>query len=255
MTAIRYEWARLRTVRATWGTAFGVLAVGAAATWTEARELGATPVHAGAAAQVLTSGAAGAATPLAVLVVVFAAVLACAREQRAAALPTLLLALPHRTRALAAKAVLTGLLTALVAVAGLTVNAVVAAAVFGPDFRALVWDQAPAPRVLAGYVLYLALAACLGLAVGVLTRGAAVAAVLLAALPLALEPLAARAAELAWGDRHQEWVRYLPFNAADRMLSVGGSGLSPNMGALVFGGWTAAALLLAALAFARREAA
>lgn len=254
MTAIRYELARLRTVRATWGAAFGVLAVGGAATWVESRDLGEVPVRAGDAAQVITSGAAGAATPLAVLVVVFAAVLSCTREQRAAALPTLLLTLPRRGRALAAKAVVTAGLAAVVAVLSLAVNGMVAAAVFGPEFRGLVWDQPPAPRVLLGYVVYLALAAALGVAIGVLTRGSALAAGLLAAVPLVIEPMVERAAGLALPERFQDWLAYLPFNAADRMLATGGSGLTARDAALVFGGWTAGALLLAAFAFARRDA-
>lgn len=254
MTAIRYELARLRTVRATWATALGVLAVGAAATWVEARDLGAVPVRAGDAAQVITSGATGAATPLAAVVVAFAAVLSCAREQRAGALPALLLALPKRTRALVAKAAVAAGLAGAVAVLGLAVNAVVAAAVFGPEFRALVWDQVPAPRVLGGYVAYLMLAAVFGLAVGVLTRGSAVAAGLVALLPLAVEPLVARAADLALLEPYREWVRYLPFNAADRMLSAGGSGLSPSAGLATFGAWAAGAFLVAAVVYARREA-
>lgn len=254
MTAIRYELARLRTVRATWGAAFGVLAVGGAATWVEARDLGEVPVHAGDAAQVVTAGAAGPATPLAVLVVLLAAVLSCAREQRPTALPTLLLTLPRRSRLLAAKVVVSAALGAVVAVLGLAVNGVVAASVFGPEFRALVWDQAPAPRVLLGYVVFLAVAAALGVAVGVLARGAAIAAGLLAALPLVIEPMIGRAVGLALPERFQDWPAYLPFNAAARMLSTGGTGLSAREGALVFGGWTAVALLLAAIVFARRDA-
>ncbi|WP_436777167.1 hypothetical protein [Yinghuangia sp. YIM S09857] len=254
MTAIRYELARLRTVRATWGAAFGVLAIGAATTWVEARDLGTVPVEAGDAALVLTAGAVGSATPLAVLVVVFAAVLSCTREQRAAALPTLLLTLPRRSRVLAAKVAVSAVLGAFIGALGLFVNGVVAASVFGPEFRTLVWDQAPAPRVLLGYVVYLALAAVLGVAVGVLARGAAIAAGLLAAGPVLIEPMLGRVAGIALPERFQEWQAYLPFNAADRMLATGGGGLTAREAALVFGGWTAAALLLAAVVFARRDA-
>lgn len=254
MTAIRYELARLRTVRATWDAGFGVVAVGAAVTWVEARDLGAVPVRAGDAAQVITSGAAGAATPLAAVIVAFAAVLACRREQSKESLQTLLLALPKRTRTFAAKTVVTACLAGVAALVGLAVNAVVAAAVFGPGFRALVWDQVPAPRVLAGYVAYLVLVAVFGLAVGVLTRGAALAATLVAAMPLLIEPLLGRVADLALAERYQDWVAYLPFNAADRMLATGGPGLSPTAGALTLVCWAGAAWLVAAAAFARREA-
>jgi ABC-2 type transport system permease protein len=255
VTAIRYEMARLRTVRATWGAGLAVVAVGAAVTWVAARDLGAVPVRAGDAAQVITSGAAGPATPLAAMAVVFAAALACRREQRTASLQTLLLALPRRTRTLAAKTVVTAGFAGLAALVGLAVNALVAAAVFGPGFRALVWDQVPAPRVLGGYVVFLVLASVLGTAVGVLTRGSATAAVLVAALPLVVEPLIARAAELAPAGRYQEWIAYLPFNAAERMLATGGPGLSPGTGALTFACWAGGVWVVAALVFARREAA
>ncbi|MDI2128675.1 hypothetical protein [Yinghuangia seranimata] len=254
MSAIRYELARLRTVRTTWLAAFGVLALGAAATWVEARDFNAVPARAGEAAQLITSGA-GASTPLAVMAVVFLAVRSCTREHRAVSLPSLLIALPRRTRSLVGKALVTALVAAGVAVAGLVVNASVAAAEFGPGFQSLVWDQVPAPRLLAGYVGYVVLAALFGLGVGVVTRGSAAAAVALVALPLAVEPLAARAAELAVPAPYRDWVRYLPFNAADRMLAIGGGGgLSPTAGALTFGAWTLAALLLAVVVFARRDA-
>ncbi|WP_436790326.1 ABC transporter permease [Yinghuangia sp. YIM S10712] len=254
MTAIRYELTRLRTVRATWATAAGVLAVGAAATWVEARDLGATPAAADHAAQVITSGAPGAATPLAAVVVAFAAVLSCAREQRRGHLETLLLVLPRRGRALAAKTVVTAVLAGCVAVLSLAVNALVADAVFGSEFRALAWDQVPVPRLLAGYVAYLVLAAVLGLAVGILTRGSAAAAVAVATLPWTVEPLVGRAADAVLAEPYRDWDAYLPFSAADRMLSTGAPGLAPGTGAVVFGCWVAAALLGAAIVFARRDA-
>jgi ABC-2 type transport system permease protein len=256
MTAVRYEWARLATGRGLWWSGLGTLAVGAATTWAGARELDALPVRAADAAQLVTAGTVGSTTPLAVLVVAFAAVLACAREQRAAALPALLIALPHRTRTLAAKVAVTAFLAVTVACVGVVVNAAVATARFGSGFRELAWDQAPVPRILLGYAAYLGLAACLGLAVGIVTRGSAIAAVGLAVFPLVLEPLAGRAAELTLAEPYRDAVRYLPFHAADRMLSVGdpATGLSPGTGALTFACWTAAALLTAGLVFARREA-
>ncbi len=254
MTAIRYELTRLRTVRATWATALGVVAVGAAATWVEARDLEEVPATAGHAAQVITSGAPGAATPLAAVVVAFAAVLSCGREQRGANLQTLLLTLPRRGPALAAKAVVTAVLAGCVAVLGLAVNALVADAVFGPAFRDVGWSHVPVPRLLAGYVIYLVLAAVLGLAVGVLTRGSAAAAVAVAALPWTVEPLIGRAADVVLAEPYRDWDAYLPFSAADRMLSTGGPGLAPGTGAFVFGCWTVAALLGAAVVFARRDA-
>ncbi|MGR7002354.1 hypothetical protein ACU686_37280 [Yinghuangia aomiensis] len=130
MTAVRYEWTRLATGRGLWWSGLGTLAVGAATTWAGARELDAMPVRAADAAQLVTRGhrrqhhAPGRPRRR------FRRGPGLRARAARAALPALLIALPHRTRTLAAKVAVTALLAVTAACVGIVVNAAVAAARF-----------------------------------------------------------------------------------------------------------------------------
>ncbi|MGC0420350.1 hypothetical protein [Embleya sp. AB8] len=252
MSAIRYEFARARSLRATWWGALGLLALGAGATWVAVRQAGGVPIGSGAVAHLVTAGPGR--TPVLIPAIMLATALACAREQRRDVLPTLLLALPRRNRVFLAKVVGTALAAALLAVLAVAANVATARAVFGPTFPDNAALAAPAPRVLAGFVGYVVLAALLGLAVGVLSRGAPLLAVAAAALPAGAERLVAAAIRAGVPEAHRDLVRYLPFRAADRMLAVSGDGLSPLVGAAVLGGLTLGCLAVAMITFARRRA-
>jgi hypothetical protein len=252
MSAIRYEFVRVRTLRGTWWGALALLGLSAAATWVAVRQAGAIPVGSGAAVRLLTAGPGR--TPVLIPAVLVTVALACAREQRREALPTLLLALPRRTRAYTAKLVGTALAAALLAVFTVAGNAAVARAVFGGMLPRTAWTADPAPRILAGFVAYTMLAAVLGLAIGVISRGAPLIAVATAALPLGVERLIASAVRAGAPQAYQDLVPYLPFRAADRMLAVSGGGLTPLTGAAVFAGTTLAVTVLAMITFERRRA-
>ncbi|MGW1994606.1 hypothetical protein [Embleya sp. NPDC001921] len=253
MSAIRYELRRARSLRATWWGVLGLLALGAGATWVAARQAGAVPIGSGEVAHLVTAGPGR--TPVLVPAIMLMTALACAREQRRDALPTLLLALPRRGRVFLAKVVGTAL--AAVVLAALAVGASVgtARAVFGPTFPDRAAIEAPAPRILAGFATYVLLAAVLGLAIGTLSRGTALVAVAAAALPAGAERLIAAAIEAGVPEAHRDLVRYLPFRAADRMLVVSdGGGLSPVTGGAVLAGVTLVLTVLAMITFVRRRA-
>ncbi|MYW01667.1 hypothetical protein [Streptomyces sp. SID3343] len=252
MSAIRYELARARTLRGTWCGALALLALSAAATWVAVRQAGAVPVGSGEAVRLLTAGPGR--TPVLIPAILVTVALACAREQRREALPTLLLALPRRTRVYTAKLAGTALAAASIAVLAVATDAAVARVVFGGMLPRTAWTEGPAPRVLAGFVAYTMLAAVLGLAIGMISRGAPLIALAAAALPLGGERLIASAVRAGAPQAYQDFVRYLPFRAADRMLSVSGSGLAPLAGAAVFTATTLVVTVIAMITFARRRA-
>jgi len=252
MSAIRYELVRARTLRGTWWGALALIALAAGATWVAARQAGAVPVGSGGVAHLITAGPVR--TPVLVPAVLVAAALACAREQRRDALPAVLLALPRRNRVFAAKVAGAAFAGVLLAILALTADAAVARAVFGVMPPESAWTQGPAPRVLAGFVAYVALAAVLGLAVGTLSRGAPLVAVAVAALPLGAEALIASAVRAGVPQAGSDVVRYLPFRAADRMLAVSADGHAALAGAAVFAGLTVVVTALAMTVFARRRA-
>lgn len=252
MSAIRYELARARTLRGTWWGALALIAFAAGATWVAARQAGSIPVGSGGMAHLVTAGPVR--TPVLVPAVLITTALACAREQRRDAMPALLLVLPRRNRVFLAKAAGTALAGAFLAMLAVLADAAVARAVFGVMPPESAWTQGPAPRVLAGFVAYVLLAAVLGLAVGTLSRGAPLVAVAVAALPLGAEALIASAIRAGVPQAHADLVRYLPFRAADRMLAVSAGGPAPLTGAAVFAGLTAVVCALAMIVFARRRA-
>jgi hypothetical protein len=252
MSAIRYELVRIRSLRATWWGALALIALAAGATWVAARQAGAVPIGSGEVARLVTAGPGH--TPVLVPVVILAAALACAREQRRDALPALFLALPRRGRTFLAKIATTALAGAAVAVLAVLASAFVARAVFGVPLPESAWTEPPAARILAGFVAYTMLAAVAGLAIGTLTRGAPLLAVAAAALPIGAERLLAAAIRAGVPQADPDLVRYLPFRAADRVLAVDGASLSPLTGLAVFAATTLVLTALALLTFVRRRA-
>ncbi|MFI6583954.1 hypothetical protein [Embleya sp. NPDC050493] len=252
MSAIRYELVRARSLRTTWWGLLGLLALAAGATWVAARQAGAVPLGSAEAARLVTAGPGR--TPVLIPVIMLATALACAREQRRDALPTLLLALPRRGRVYLAKLVGTALAAVVVAVLAVAASVGTARAVFGPTFPDTAAIEAPAPRILAGFVAYVLLAAVLGLAIGTLSRGAPLIAIAAAALPAGAERLIAAAVSAGVPPAHRDLVRYLPFRAADRMLAGTDGGLSPMVGGSVLAATTLVLTVLAMITFTRRRA-
>jgi ABC-2 type transport system permease protein len=245
MSAIRYEWARVRGVRSTWAAAGVILLLGAGATWVASRTAGTLPDRPGETARLVAGGATVLGPPITVLAVAVAGVLSCSRDLRPPALLPVLLAMPRRTGPLVAKAATAAALAAFAGATSLAVGVAVACGTLGADARDLGLGTAPAARVLGAYVGCLVLSAVQGVAVGVVTRGGGAAAAATAALPLAVEPLVAQAAQVCLPEPYSGWSAYLPFTAADRMLAVSGGGPSPVAAAAALGAWTLGALLVA----------
>ncbi|MYS80458.1 hypothetical protein [Embleya scabrispora] len=252
MSAIGYELVRARSLRTTWWGLLGLLALTAGATWVAARQTGAVPIGSAEAARLVTAGPGR--TPVLIPAIMLATALACAREQRREALPTLLLALPRRGRVYLAKVLGTALAAVAVAVLAVAASVGTARAVLGPTFLDTAAIQAPAPQILAGFVAYVLLAAVLGLAIGTLSRGAPLIAIVAASLPVGVERLIAAAVSAGAPPAYRDLVRYLPFRAADRMLTVADGGLSPVVGGSVLAGTTLVLTVLALITFVRRRA-
>ncbi|MET7304210.1 hypothetical protein [Embleya sp. NPDC005575] len=252
MSAIAYEFVRARSLRTTWGGLLGLLALAAGATWVAVRQAGAVSIGSGEAAHLVTAGPGH--TPVLIPAIMLATALACAREQRREALPSLLLALPRRGRVYLVKVVGTAVAAVAVAVLAVAASVGTARAVFGPTFLETAAIEAPAPRILAGFVAYVLCAAVLGLAIGTLSRGAPLIAIAAAALPAGAERLIAAAVSAGAPPAYRDLVRYLPFRAADRMLAVADGDLPPVVDGSVLAGTTLVLTVLAMITFVRRRA-
>ncbi|MEU0935672.1 ABC transporter permease [Embleya sp. NPDC005971] len=252
MSAIAYEFVRARSLRTTWWGLLGLLALAAGAGWVAARQAGAAPIDSAEVAHLVTAGPGR--TPALIPAIMLLTALACAREQRRDALPALLLALPRRGRVYLAKLVGTAFAAVLVAVLAVAASVGTARVVFGPTFPDTAAIEAPATRIVAGFVAYVLLAAVLGLAIGTLSRGAPLIAIAAAALPAGAERLIAAAISAGVPPAHRDLVRYLPFRAADRMLVVGDGKLAPVVAGSVLAAITLVLTVLAMITFVRRRA-
>jgi ABC-2 type transport system permease protein len=120
-----------------------------------------------------------------------------------------------------------------------------------PPQIALTFSSAGVVRCLVGAGVYLALVAALGVALGALVRsvaGGIALVVLLTLLPVLTDLLPGN-----WGN---DVSPYLPGNAGDAIFALthDSSTLSPVVGLAVFAGWTAVAVILAAVRLVRTDA-
>jgi ABC-2 type transport system permease protein len=190
-------------------------------------------------------------------------VFAFGHEYRHGTIRAALTVLPRRAALAGAKMLVVAAWALAVALGGVLVSTGVLLTVGQNKFGDNVGLGSPGmARVATGAVLYVALTALAGLALGWLLRSLPAAIVLLVALPVMVEP--ALQLVLSADALHLDgWNRYLPFSAGARMyaystqVTAGPSAfrndLSPLAGGLVFA--TAIALILGAalVLFQRRD--
>jgi ABC-2 type transport system permease protein len=257
-TALHAEWTKLRTVAGpAWllaATVVLTIAVSAAAT-------AAVKCPSGIACPVDTTKLSLTGIQFGQAIVAILAVLAISNEYSTGMIRTTLVAMPHRSAVLAAKAVIVGglvLAAGTIAVGG----SLLAGRILLPGhgftaargFPLLSLGDGPTLRAAAGSVLYLALIALLSLGVATAVRDSAVAIGVVLGL-FYLSPIVAVAVSSPhW---HNRIERYAPMNAGltiQDTIGLHGLAISPWGGLGVLAAWAAAALLAGGLLLRLRDA-
>jgi ABC-type transport system involved in multi-copper enzyme maturation permease subunit len=254
---LRSEWAKFWSLRSSWITlgisllllvAVGIIAAvhytpGAAASGNSHRLI---TVGTDAVAVAL------AGITLAQLAIGVLGVLVSGGEYSTGLIRSTLAAVPRRLPVLWSKTAVFAAVTLVVATAGAFAAFGIGEHFLAGQKIALTFSSAGVIRCLAGAGVYLALVAALGIALGALVRSVAGGIALLVVL-LTLLPVLTGLLPGNWGN---DVSPYLPGNAGDAIFALthGSSALSPVIGLAVFAGWTAVALILAAIRLVRTDA-
>lgn len=285
--ALRYEIARLRTLRSTWWLTFGVLLVGVGFTAVAALiirvnvhtdELGGQQLS-GDMAKFYVDAAMtqfSIVDPMFYLVAFVAAivgVLAWGHEYRHGMIRATLTAVPQRWAVFTAKYVVVGVWVAALVIVSCVLSLLVASIFFvGIDV-----SYAPGHilATIARHVLYSVLVTWLAMSLTVLVRHQTFALVMLFLWPMGIELLirsfALMVSGLSDNDVYADATRFLPFNAGGRIMQTFGTvdgdqfGLQRHLdtfgdplslwgGLIVFGGFVVLLIGGAFSAFATRDA-
>jgi len=262
-SALKYEVARLRTLRSTWWLLGISLVLSAAIAVTLA--FVAQDNDLGVAGQVsaLTTGS-GFTFPMPAIMAGLVGVFSFGHEYRYGTIRAALSAVPSRTSLLVAKVVVTAAWAAVMAaldlgVAYLAVRLVPDQDLFEEGFP---WD--PVGRVMLGFVLLLMLWSLCGLALAGILRNLPAAMVVLLVFPLIGEVILSTILGLVSAfDGIAWWMKFLPFGAGQAMIQIptffGGAPpgfyvATPLQGGITFAVFTAALLVLTGVLFHRRDA-
>jgi hypothetical protein len=251
---VRFEWAKLRTVRSTWLVLGAVLAsavaVGCLVCAAEVARWGrlsaADRAHFDPTFRSLTGLFFG---QLAVGVL---GVVAITSEYSTGLIRSTLAAVPWRRGVLAAKGAAVGVPVLVVGTAASLAAFLAGQAVLAGSGAGVSLGGAGELRAVIGGGLYLALLALFALGLGAIVRNAAggISAFvgLVLVLPVLVAPIPA-----PWG---RDIAKYLPSDAGQAVLSIhrDASSLSPWAGLAVLGAWTAAALATAGWLITARDA-
>jgi len=261
--AMRYEWARLRTLRSTWWLlVFAVLLNGLIA-YAVARSVGpADPLDAQLATAMLTGGAGVAPLAFPAVLMGVVGIFAFGHEYRHGLIRTTLSVIPRRGVLLTAKILMTALWAGVVAVLALALGYAVSWFELRERWTSSLLSQGPSERVLLGFVALVVLTALLGLGLAGLFRNVPAALTVLLVTPLVVEPVITGLLTLNALEPVRALGPYLPFSAAQRMLALNGeplvtglaAPLSPLGGGLTFLAYVAAITALTGVLLRRRDA-
>jgi ABC-2 type transport system permease protein len=254
--ALRMEWVRMTTLRATALIAVLTLLLSLAVALIVANATRDEALDAEISAIVLTGGGALIPLPLAAVFMAVLSVLAVGHDYRHGLVRPVLAAVPRRSALVAARLYVVAAVSVLVTVASLALNGVAAFLVTG--------DRPPLNpevlRALAGYVLLVVLWAWLGAGATWLVRSTAAVLTAMLVIPLVVEPLIGTLPALdsmAWLEPVVPW---LPFEAGRSMVLTAASGdavgteVSALRGGLVFTGFVCAFLAAGWARFANSDA-
>jgi ABC-2 type transport system permease protein len=256
--ALHAEWTKLRTVP---GPAWLLLGVVAMTIAVSTAAVGATHCQQDLACPVDTTKLSLTGVQFGQAVVAILAVLTIGNEYSSGMIRVTLAAMPKRHAMLAAKAIL---LAALVLAAG-------AVAVFGSvlaghlilpghgftsarGFQPVWLSYGPTLRAACGSVLYLGLIALMSLGVAVIARDSATSTGVVLALLYVFPIVLAFVGNEHWQHRLERWTPTIAGLTIQTTTGPRGLVISPWGGLGVLGIWTAAALVLSALALRLRDA-
>jgi ABC-type transport system involved in multi-copper enzyme maturation permease subunit len=266
--ALAYEWVRIRTIRSTWwltGLAL-VLGVGISTlfAWAIHHDFSRTAPTSrdldGLGAGVVTQLAASGEIPSVVcFVLAILGIFSWGHEYRHGMIRASLTALNSRAALWTAKYLVVGLWVAVVAFVTMVLSGLVAT-VFLQDYITVFSSQTWG--VIGRQVLFGVLLAWLAMAFTATTRSQAFALVTLFLWPLLIEHLVQVFFFLVPGLRdHTDVLRFLPFDAGNRMVDVlhsasstFGDPLSPLGGTIIFGGLAVALAVASYVLFQKRDA-
>jgi hypothetical protein len=266
LPALRYEWLRTRSVRSTWGLLIAVAVVNGLAAMSIAQEFlngSRSLAQPDDVLRLLTGGSIIGSVSAVTLLAGLIGVLVGGQDQRRGMSTTTLLALPRRGVLFAARLIVTVCWAAVAAGAALTTSYAVAWQRLGGRWGAGVVTQGHVMTALAGQVMLAVLTAVLGLGLVAVLRRTVLAAAVLLALPLLIEPAVHRTLLHHSGSG---WARtvgeYLPFRAASSMVHLvsvqgGGSTLwnsSASLGGALFLVLVAAAVAAGGAMLLNRDA-
>ena len=254
--ALKYEWARLRTLRSTWWLLGTSLVISALVAFLFAQFVD-TPD--GFLVPALT-GFASQAIPITGILMGLVGAFAIGHEHRYGTIRVTLPVVPRRGALLLAKVLVVAVWSVLVAVASLAVAYLVVLVWPGSTLLDDPIDGDTVTRVLAGFVLLTLIYAMVGMALAGLLRNLPGAIVLLITLPLVVENIIVGLTFIPALNGLQDETRFLPFYAGQQLVATGpvqGNPIpvvDPWVGGAIFG-WTALVLLvLWAVLFRRRDA-
>ncbi len=268
ISALRYEWTRIRTIRSTWwlsalALVFGV-GISTLFSWAIHHDFAQNGAQLdeldGLGAAVVTQLAASGQIPSVVsFILAMLGIFAWGHEYRHGMIRASLTALSSRSMLWVAKYVVVGLWVAVWTLVVSLLSGVVGVLFlsdFVTVFDGLTWS------IIAREVLFAVLLTWLAMAFTSLTRSQAFALVTIFLWPLLIETLIRVFFLLVPGLRdHTDVLRFLPFGAGNKMLDVlsdptstFGDPLSPLGGSLVFGGLTVVLMVASYLLFRRRDA-
>lgn len=264
--AIRYEIARLRTLRSTWwllGISL-VVTAGIAALVSQAARSDVELTGAGRGLAIaLSAGAQFSGVPLPPVLVGLVGAFSMGHEYRYGTIRPTLIALPRRQSVLAAKVLVVSAWALLLAVVHLAVAYLVCVVYPGQELTTGAgWE--PAGRVAVGFAVLMVLWSLVGLALGGLTRNMPAAIVILLVVPLVVESVVFGLLVFVDALEPLRWMTsYLPFSAGQALVTVISTGdfaidgveaSTPLEGGIVFGVFTLLLLTATSVLFSRRDA-
>ncbi|THV27539.1 ABC transporter permease [Glycomyces paridis] len=216
LDALRYEWTRLTTLRSTyWLTGIGVLCA-LAIPVIAGFAAGGDPIDAEITAIMLNGGAAFGIPFLAVFMAIIG-IFATGHEYRHGTIQPTLTALPQRSRLIMAKLLVVAVVTVVVTLVSMALNAL-AIAIFWGEVPGLFED--PLASALLGYLVYTLVYTLVGLGLGLLFRGVPSALVVIFLMPLIIENIILGLSFLPMADWLVPVVKFLPFSSGARLLAI-----------------------------------
>lgn len=254
---LRSEWIKMKTLRSTWltlaGIAFALVGFGLISALTASGQVdtgvsgGPPSFGSGDPVGSVMSGA-----TFAVLIVAVLGAMIGAREYSTGMIRTTLAAVPARLPVLWGKLATFSALLVPVTVVGVLIAFFAGMQILDAGGAATVaWSDEGVARAVIGSAAYLVGIGIMGIALGVLLRTTAAAIGTVIGGILFVPTLATALLPESWDGV----LKYLPSNAGQAFTSVtpDPSLLSPGTGMAVFAGWVALAVVVSAVAMARRD--